>query len=94
MRKIRAIPHRYMRVVRKMFQSTKHQSMMMLRNVHHRYECGEKDHTNQWAVRKVNPPLRWLGGEDSPSPGICNVVVKEVHQRCPPSNVMVASKMG
>ena len=55
MRKIRAIPHRYMRVVRKMFQSTKHQSMMMVRNVHHKLqsmimerivhhnECGEKD---------------------------------------------------
>ena len=42
MRKICAIPHRYMRVVRKMFQSTKHQSMMMERNVHHD-ECGEKD---------------------------------------------------
>ena len=41
MRKIRAIPHRYMRVVRKMFQSTKHQDEMEM-NVHND-ECGVKD---------------------------------------------------
>ena len=54
-----------MSVVRKMFQSTKLQSMMMVRNVHHKLqsmimerivhhnECGEKD----------VPPDQYDGGE-------------------------------